>query len=55
MLPFPIDDLMDEQKCYNFLQEVLHPGGLSCPDGHPLPPKQAPHDRTRASIMNYKC
>jgi transposase-like protein len=55
MLPFPIEDLMDEQKCYDFLKDVLHPAGLSCPDGHPLPPEQAPHDRTRAPIMSYRC
>ena len=55
MLPFPIDELMDEQKCYEFLKEVLHPDGLSCPAGHPLPPEQAPHDRTREPIMNYRC
>ena len=55
MLPFPIENLMDEQKCYDFLKEVLHPSGLRCPEGHPLPPEQAPHDRTRAPIMNYRC
>ena len=55
MLPFPIVDLMDEQKCYDFLKEVLHPTGLSCPAGHPLPPEQAPHNRSRAPILNYRC
>ncbi len=55
MLPFPIADLMDEQKCYDFLKEILHPAGLSCPEEHPLPPEQAPHDRRRAPIMNYRC
>ena len=55
MLPFPIEDLMDEQKCYEFLKEVLHPDGLPCPAGHPLPPDQAPHDRSRAPMVNYRC
>ena len=55
MLPFPIEELMDEQKCYEFLKEVLHPDGLSCPEGHALPPEQAPHDRTRAPVMTYRC
>lgn len=55
MLPFPIDDLMDEQKCYKFLKEVLHPAGLSCPEGHPLPAEQAPHDRSRTPVVNYRC
>jgi transposase len=55
MLPFPIEDLMDEDKCYEFLKEVLHPEGLTCPEGHPLPPEQAPHNRTRAPIVSYRC
>jgi transposase-like protein len=55
MLAFPIDDLMDEQKCYEFLAEVLHPEGLSCPQGHRLPSNQAPHKRERKPIVTYKC
>lgn len=35
MLPFPIEYLMDEQKCYEFLKKVLHPDRLRCPEGHP--------------------
>jgi transposase-like protein len=26
-----------------------------CPHGHRLPPEQAPHDRQRAPIMDYRC
>lgn len=55
MLPFSIDDLMDEQKCYEFLKDVLQPEGLRCPEGHALPEDQAPHNRERAPIMDYKC
>lgn len=55
MLPFPIEDLMNEQKCYEFLKEILHPDGLSCPEGHPLPSQQAPHDRSRTPMVNYRC
>jgi len=55
MMIFPIDELLDEQRCYDFLLKVLHPEGLHCPDGHPLPPDQAPHDRHRGPIFDYRC
>ena len=29
MIEFSIVDLMDEQKCYNFLVSLLHPNGLA--------------------------
>ena len=50
---FPITDLMDEIKCYNYLLNMLYKDGLKCPCGHPLPQEQAPHD-TRP-IVDYKC
>jgi transposase len=52
---FPIAELLDEQRCYDFLLRVLHPEGLHCRKGHPLPPGQAPHDRHRDPIFDYKC
>lgn len=55
MLQFPIDDMLDEQACHDFLLHVLHSDGLHCPHGHPLPVGQAPHDRHRAPIMDYRC
>ena len=56
MMIFPIDTLMDEQSSYDFsLLGVLHPDGLHCPLGHLLPPNQAPHDRHRAPLYDYKC
>ncbi len=55
MMIFPIGQLMDERRCYDFLQELLHPDGLHCPTGHPLPPDQAPHDRHRDPIFDYRC
>jgi transposase-like protein len=55
MLRFPIGDLLDERACHDFLLQVLHPHGLACPQGHPLPPTQAPHDRHRAPILDYRC
>ena len=55
MMVFPIDELLDEQACYDFLLRLLHPEGLRCPNGHSLPSDQAPHDRHRAPIMDYRC
>jgi transposase-like protein len=31
MIDFPITDLMDEHACYDWLLDLLHPGGLACP------------------------
>jgi transposase-like protein len=55
MMTFPIQELMDEQKCYDYLLKVLHPQGLTCPAGHPLHPVQEPHDRHRAPVFDYRC
>jgi transposase-like protein len=55
MLIFPLHELMDEQKCYDYLLQVLYPEGLKCPRGHALPADQQPHDRHRAPIMDYRC
>ena len=55
MMNFPIAELLDEQRCYDFLLSVLHPEGLHCRNGHPLPPDQAPHDRHRDPIFVYRC
>jgi transposase-like protein len=55
MLLFPLNDLLDEQACHDFLLRVLHPEGLRCPRGHPLPSAQAAHDRHRAPILDYRC
>ncbi len=55
MMRFSITDLLDEQECYNFLLQALHPDGLKCPEGHPLPLKQAPHDCSRTPVVDYRC
>lgn len=52
---FPLTDLLREQDCYEYLLRILHPEGLKCPAGHPLPDAQAPHDRHRDPIFDYKC
>jgi hypothetical protein len=55
MLLWPITDLVDEERCYEYLRAWLYPDGLVCPRGHLLPPNQAPHDRHRAPILDYRC
>src|SRR6266542_5545458 len=55
MMLFPIDDLLDEVRCYELLLETLHPAGLRCPAGHVLPADQAPHTRNRAPVVEYRC
>ena len=55
MIIFPIQELMDEQKCYDYLLHVLHPNGLRCPVRHPLAAGQQPHDRHRAPVLEYRC
>ena len=52
---FPLTELLDEQESYNFLLKTLHPDGLKCKHGHPLPPDQKPHDRNRDPIFDYLC
>jgi hypothetical protein len=54
VIQFPIGTVLDEQACYDFLLKHLHPEGLRCPKQHPLPPGQAPHDRSRAPILDYR-
>lgn len=55
MLRFPLDGLLDETACYAFLLRHLHPQGLHCPRGHPLPAGQAPHRRRRPDVPDYRC
>jgi transposase-like protein len=55
MMRFPIKDLLNQEECYQYLLDVLHPEGLACPEGHRLPAEQAPHDRRREPIVNYRC
>ncbi len=55
MIVFPIQSLMDEPACYEYLLSILHPQGLHCPQGHSLPAGQGAHDRHRAPIVDYRC
>ena len=33
-MDFPIQDLMNEDACYQFLLDLYHPAGLCCPRCH---------------------
>lgn len=55
MLRFSLHELLCPHKCYEWLLQVLHPNGLKCPHGHLLPADQAPHDRHRLPIVDYRC
>lgn len=54
-MAFPITELLDEQACYEFLVNVLHPKGLQCPTGHRVAAGQAPHMSDRAPVVDYRC
>jgi len=55
MIGFALTPMLDEEACYNYLVEALHPNGLRCPLDHPLPKDQAPHRKVRAPVMDYRC
>ncbi len=56
MIIFPIGDLLDEQACYDYLKDLLHPDGFTCPEGHELPPEQAPHKfQNRKAVVDFRC
>jgi transposase len=55
MMRFPISELLSQQECYDYLLRTLHPNGLQCRYGHLLPANQAPHDRSRTPIFDYRC
>ena len=44
---------MDEQACYEYLLEVLRPGGLQCPQGHSLAAEQADHGRHLERLAQF--
>ncbi len=55
MLIFSLVDLMDEQKCYKLLVNILHPDGLHCPKCE-MPVGQCKvHRRDRAPLLYFRC
>ena len=55
MLQFPLQELMDERRCYEYLLKVLHREGPQCSQGHPLSEEQQLHDHHCAPIVAYRC
>jgi transposase-like protein len=53
-MDFPLLDLLDEQACYDFLVDLLHPGGLACP-GCGRPRSYAVHRCHREPVLDYRC
>jgi transposase-like protein len=53
-MDFPIDELMDESACYDFLVGLLHPDGLACPHCGDRDRLKV-HRRDRAPILVYRC
>src|SRR4051812_32930583 len=53
-MDFPIDNIMDEHKCYHFLVDVFHPDGLNCPRCHT---KEKPHvyHSYNEPVIKYRC
>jgi transposase-like protein len=50
---FPILDLLDEQACYAFLVDALHPQGLRCPGCRGS--RYATHRSRRDPVLGYHC
>lgn len=55
MIRFSTIELMEEQKCYDYLVEILHPDGLCCPECE-IPVEQSKvHRRDRAPVLYFRC
>jgi hypothetical protein len=55
MIRFSTVELMDEQKCYDYLVEILHPDGLCCPECKSPVEQSKVHRRDRAPILYFRC
>lgn len=53
-MDFPITQLMDEDACYRYLLEALHPDGLACPRCGDRAGLKV-HRRHRAPVLDYRC
>jgi transposase-like protein len=53
-MDFPLNDLMDEVACYDYLVGLLHPDGLACPHCREADGMKV-HRRDRAPILMYRC
>jgi len=53
-MDFPIQDLMDETACYQYLLDVLHPEELHCPRCQAREGFQV-HRYFREPVLDYRC
>jgi transposase-like protein len=53
-MDFPLIALLDEDACYRRLVEILHPGGLACPQCGAAD-RLGVHRRHRAPVLDYQC
>jgi transposase len=53
-MDFPIQDLMDEVACYQFLLDLYHPAGLCCPRCHAADGFYT-HRWFREPVLDYRC
>jgi transposase len=53
-MDFPIQDLMNEDACYQFLLDLLHPAGLRCPRCHAAEGFYI-HRYFREPVLDYRC
>jgi transposase len=53
-MDFPIDDLMNEDACYQFLLDRFHPAGLCCPRCHAAEGFYT-HRYFREPVLDYRC
>ena len=52
MIDFPLDGLLDEQACLNWLENSLHPDGLRCPRCGQAERRRA---RAEGAIPSFRC
>ena len=55
MIIFSTVDFKDEQKCYDFLVDILHPQGVHCPDCQRPVEASRVHRRDRAPVVYLRC
>lgn len=55
MIQFPLYNLMNPEKCYQYLLDTLHPLGLHCPCSHPVEEGQKPHKFRKNGLACYCC
>jgi transposase-like protein len=53
-MDFPIDHLLDEDACYQFLLDLLHPAGLRCPRCQAAEGSYT-HRYFRQPVLDYRC